>query len=119
MIGLGLVAAIAALHLYIMMLEIVLWEAPRTRKIFGITAELAAQTRVLAANQGLYNGFLAAGFIWAIYLGMPGEGHDTALFFLACVAVAGAFGAATVGIRILFVQTIPALVAGAAVVMGV
>ena len=119
MIGLTGVALISALHGYIMVIEMALWQTPRTRRIFGTTAEFAAQTKVLAANQGLYNGFLAVGLIWAIWLGLPGEGADVALFFLACIAVAGVFGAATVGVRILAVQTVPAVIAGIAVWTGV
>ena len=118
MIGMVLVGLVAALHLYIMVMEMLLWQAPRTRKLFATSAEFAAQMRVLAANQGLYNGFLAAGLIWAIWLGLPDARQDVALFFLACVAVAGILGAATVGIRILFVQTVPAVLALAAVLAG-
>lgn len=118
MIGMVLVGLIAVLHLYIMVMEMVMWEAPRTRKVFGTSAEFASQSKVLAANQGLYNGFLAAGLVWAIWLGLPGDGVDVALFFLACVAVAGVFGAASVGVRILFVQTMPAVMAGIAVWNG-
>lgn len=106
-----LIAAIAALHVYILVLEMLLWEAPRTRKVFGTTAEFAAQSKVLAANQGLYNGFLAAGLIWALWLGVAGEGAKVAVFFLICVLVAGLYGAATASRRILFVQAIPAAVA--------
>ena len=119
MIGMGLVGLIAALHLYIMVMEMVLWEAPRTRRIFGTTAEFAAQSKVLAANQGLYNGFLAVGLIWAIWLGLPGEGAGAALIFLGCIAVAGVFGGATSGVRIFFVQTVPAVIAGISVWNGV
>lgn len=110
-----LVAAIAALHVYILVLEMLLWEAPRSRKIFGTTAEFAAQTKVLAANQGLYNGFLAAGLVWALWLGLAGEGGNVAVFFLICVAIAGLYGAATASRRILFVQALPAALALAAV----
>ena len=70
-----------------------MWQAPRTRAVFGTSAEFAAQTKVLAANQGLYNGFLAAGLVWALWLGA--EGRGVALFFLGCVLVAGIYGAAT------------------------
>lgn len=90
-----------------------LWDSERGRKTFGMTPEFARSTKVLAANQGLYNGFLAAGLIWGIWLGEPGD--PVKLFFLACVAVAGLYGAATVGMRILMVQTIPALIAAVAV----
>ncbi len=119
MIALLLVALVALLHLYILVMEMFLWEAPRTRKAFGTSAEFAAATRVLAANQGLYNGFLAAGLIWALILGLPGQGQAVALFFLGCVAVAGLYGAATASRRILFVQTVPAVLAMAAVLAGI
>lgn len=118
MIAAVLVAAIAVLHGYILVMEMFLWEHPRTRKVFGTTAEFAKQTKVLAGNQGLYNGFLAAGLIWALWLGVAGEGRAVALFFLACVLVAGVYGAATASRRILFVQAVPAVVAFVAVWLG-
>ncbi len=99
-----LIAAIAGLHIYILVLEMFLWQSPRARSAFGTTPEFAAQTRVLAANQGLYNGFLAAGLIWALLGGRA----DVAVFFLCCIAVAGLYGAATASRRILFIQTLPA-----------
>lgn len=111
MFGWGLVALIGALHLYILVLEMLLWEAPATRKTFGMTAEQAAHTKVLAANQGLYNGFLAAGLFWSLWLGLAGEGQKVAVFFLSCVLIAGLYGAATATRRILFVQALPAAVA--------
>lgn len=113
-----MVALIALLHLYILILEMFLWTRPRTRRAFGTTPEFAEATRVLAANQGLYNGFLAAGLIWALILGVAGDGRDWALFFLACVAVAGLYGAATATRRILFIQTVPAALGLAAVLAG-
>jgi putative membrane protein len=109
MIGSILAGVVALIHLYIVVLEMVLWDKPQGMKAFGTTPEFAAQTKVLAANQGLYNGFLAAGLIWGIWLGEAGD--PIKLFFLGCVAVAGLYGAATVGRKILFVQTIPAVVA--------
>ena len=108
------VALIALLHVYILVLEMFLWTTKRGRKAFGTTAEFAEASKVLAANQGLYNGFLAAGLIWGIWLGDAGD--PVKIFFLLCVAVAGTYGAATVGIRILLIQTVPALVALAAVI---
>ena len=117
MIAMALVALIAALHLYILVLEMFLWEAPRTRAVFGTSAEFAAASKVLAGNQGLYNGFLAAGLVWALWLGA--EGRGVALFFLACVLVAGIYGAATASRRILFVQALPSALAIAAVLLGV
>ena len=109
MIGSILTGVVALIHLYIVVLEMVLWDKPAGMKAFGTTPEFAAQTKVLAANQGLYNGFLAAGLIWGIWLGEAGD--PIKLFFLGCVAVAGLYGAATAGRKILFVQTIPAVVA--------
>lgn len=117
MIATGLIGLIAVLHLYILVLEMFLWQAPRTRAVFGTSAEFAAATKVLAANQGLYNGFLAAGLIWALWLGA--EGRGVALFFLVCVLVAGVFGAATASRRILFVQAVPAALGIVAVLVGV
>lgn len=113
-----LTAAIAGLHLYILVLEMALWEAPRTRRAFGTTAEFAAQTKVMAANQGLYNGFLAAGLIWALWLGLAAEGGAIAAFFLGCILVAGLFGAATASRRILFIQALPAALALGALFLG-
>lgn len=119
MIGAGLVAAIGALHVYILWLEMFRWEHPRTRRVFGTTEEFARASRVMAGNQGLYNGFLAAGLFWAVVAGPGGEGRGVALFFLGCVFVAGVYGAATASRRILFVQAVPAAVALLAVLAGV
>ncbi|MBS2966473.1 DUF1304 domain-containing protein [Actinocrinis puniceicyclus] len=112
-----LVALMAALHVYILVLEMFLWTAPRTRQAFGTTAELAEQTRALAANQGLYNGFLAAGLLWGLIATAP-TGFAAKVFFLGCVAVAGLYGAFSVSRRILFVQTLPAAVTLAAVLLA-
>ena len=106
---------VALIHLYIVVLEMFLWDTPRGRKAFGTSEAFARESKVLAANQGLYNGFLAAGLIWGIWLGEAGD--PVKVFFLLCVAVAGAYGTATVGIRILFVQTVPALLALAVVIL--
>lgn len=108
-----LTGLVAAIHAYIVVLEMLLWTTPFARRAFGTTEEFARSTRVLAANQGLYNGFLAAGLIWGIWLGSAGDAVK--IFFLLCVAVAGVFGAATVSLRILVVQTVPAALALAAV----
>ena len=108
MIAWVLVALIAVLQLYILVLEMVLWETPRARAAFGTTAEFAAASKVLAGNQGLYNGFLAAGLFWSLGLGLAGEGGKVAVFFLLCVLVAGLYGAVTASRRILFVQAVPA-----------
>jgi putative membrane protein len=118
-IGTVLVALIAVLHLWIMVMEMLLWETPRVRKAFGTTAEFAAASRVLAANQGLYNGFLAAGLLWALWLGVTGAGRGQALFFLGCILVAGVYGAVTAGRRILFVQAVPAALGIIAVLIGI
>ena len=113
-----LVTLIAGLHVYIMVLEMVLWETPRAKRAFGTTAEFARATRVLAANQGLYNGFLAAGLIWALWLGVGEAGCVAARFVLGCVVVAGVFGALTASRRILFVQALPGAVGILAVLAG-
>ena len=109
-----LTGLVAAIHVYIVVLEMLLWDTPTGRRSFGLTPEFSASTKVLAANQGLYNGFLAAGLIWGIWLGEAGD--PVKIFFLICVAIAGIFGAATASRRILFVQTVPALIALAAVI---
>jgi len=96
---------VALLHGYFLILEMFLWEKPAGRKSFRTTAEFAAQSKTLAANQGLYNGFLAAGLIWGIFAGDPVK-----IFFLSCVAVAGIFGAFTVSKRIFYIQALPALI---------
>jgi putative membrane protein len=100
------VALVAALHLYFLVLEMFLWDTPKGRKVFGTTPEFSAASKVLAANQGLYNGFLAAGLAWGLWLGPAGRGVQ--VFFLLCVLVAGVYGAATVSRRILWVQAAPA-----------
>ena len=102
-------ALVAFIHLYILVLEMFLWDKPAGMKAFALTPEKAAMTKVLAANQGLYNGFLAAGLIWALILGAPGI--PVRLFFLACVLVAGIYGAATASRKILFIQGLPAALA--------
>jgi putative membrane protein len=101
------IALIALLHFYFLVLEMFLWTRPAGRRAFGLTAEFAAQTKVLAANQGLYNGFLAAGLIWGLSLGA--DGTAVKLFFLGCVLVAGLFGGLTASRKILWIQAAPAL----------
>lgn len=113
MIGSVLTALVAAIHAYILVLEMFLWDKPQGIKAFGMTPEFAAASKVLAANQGLYNGFLAAGLTWGIWLGDAGD--PVKIFFLICVAVAGLYGAATASRKILYVQTIPAAIALVAV----
>ena len=105
----ALVALVALLHLWFLVLEMFLWDKPLGLKTFRQTPEAAAASKVLAANQGLYNGFLAAGLVWGLLL--RGAGFDIKVFFLACVVVAGLYGAATVGRKILFVQALPAAIA--------
>jgi putative membrane protein len=100
------VALVGALHVYILVLEMFLWDKPAGRRAFGSTREFAAATKVLAANQGLYNGFLAAGLFWGLSLGEAGQGVK--VFFLVCVLIAGLFGAATASRKILFIQALPA-----------
>lgn len=102
------VGLIALLHVYILVLEMFLWDKPAGLRAFGQTQEAAAATKVLAANQGLYNGFLAAGLFWGLSLGAGGLGVK--VFFLACVLVAGLYGAATASRKILFVQAVPATI---------
>ena len=109
-----LVGLVAALHLWFLVLEMFLWTEPLGRKTFGNTAEFAESTKVLAANQGLYNGFLVAGLVW----GLVDDRTDVQVFFLACVIVAGVYGAATVSSRILLVQAVPALLALGAVLVA-
>ncbi|MFI6369098.1 DUF1304 domain-containing protein [Nocardia sp. NPDC050630] len=112
-----LVGLVALLHIYILVMEMFLWTTPRVRASFGSTAEFAEQTKVLAANQGLYNGFLAAGLIWGIIASDP-VGFAAMIFFTACVVVAGIYGAATANRRILFVQALPGAIALVAVLVA-
>lgn len=101
------VGLVAALHLYFLVLEMFLWNKPYGRKTFGLTPEFAASTASLAANQGLYNGFLAAGLIW----GLLAADFHVKIFFLSCVVIAGIYGAITANRKILFIQAIPGLIA--------
>ena len=117
MVANTLTALVALIHVYIVVLEMFLWDTPRGRKAFGTTAEFAGATKVLAANQGLYNGFLAAGLIWGLWLGEAG--FAVKAFFLACVVVAGLFGAATASRKILYIQALPAALALGALWAGV
>jgi putative membrane protein len=104
-----LIGLVAALHAYFLILEMFLWDKPRGLRAFGMTPERAAATKVLAANQGLYNGFLAAGLVWGLALGAAGM--PVKVFFLVCVIVAGAYGAYSVSPRIFWVQAFPAILA--------
>jgi putative membrane protein len=103
------VALVAVLHIYFLVLEMFLWDRPRGLRTFGTTPEFASASKSLAANQGLYNGFLAAGLVWGLILGTTG--NPIKIFFLACVILAGVFGAFTVNLRILWVQAVPAAIA--------
>jgi putative membrane protein len=104
------VAFVAVLHAGFLVLEMFLWDTPLGRRIFGLRPEQAASSKKLAMNQGLYNGFLAAGLAWGLWLG--GEhGESVQCFFLGCVVIAGVFGAATAARAILFVQALPAALA--------
>jgi putative membrane protein len=102
-------ALVALLHVWFLVLEMFLWTRPFGLKTFGLTPEAAAASRTLAANQGLYNGFLAAGLAWGLLLGPSGDAIK--IFFLACVIVAGAFGAVTASRKILWVQAVPGIAA--------
>ena len=102
------IGLVALIHIYIMVLEMFLWDKPIGLRAFGQTQEQATASKVLAANQGLYNGFLAAGLIWSLWLGV--DGSSIKLFFLSCVLIAGIYGAATANKKILFIQAIPAAI---------
>jgi putative membrane protein len=119
MIGQVLIALVVIIHIAIVLAEMLFWETSAVRRAFGTSADFAANTRVLAANQGLYNGFLVAGLIWSLLQGVPGDGAPIARFFLSCVMVAGLYGAATASTRILYVQALPAGLAFLAVLGGV
>jgi putative membrane protein len=104
-----LTAVVALLHVWFLVLEMFLWTKPYGRRTFKLTEERAQATKVLAANQGLYNGFLAAGLAWSLLAGA--DGLAVRYFFLGCIVVAGVFGAATVGRKILYIQALPAALA--------
>jgi putative membrane protein len=107
----SLVALVAMLHIYFLVLEMFLWTRPLGLKTFRNSIEKATDSAVLAANQGLYNGFLAAGLIWGLIQGVPAFAFQIKMFFLLCVIIAGVYGAATVSRRILYVQAAPAAAA--------
>ena len=116
-----LILLVALLHLYFLVLEMFLWDKPKGMKAFGLTPQKAAETKVLAANQGLYNGFLAAGLLWGLYQGLVYQGdagQDFKVFFLLCVIIAGLYGAMTVSKKILYIQALPAAVALALLVLS-
>lgn len=110
-----LIALVAVIHIYILVLEMFLWDTKTGRKAFNLSADFARDSRVLAANQGLYNGFLAAGLLWGLWLGEAG--FEFKFFFLVCVLIAGVFGAVTASKKILYVQALPALIALIALLM--
>ena len=102
-----LIGLVALSHLGFLVLEIFFWDHPVGRKVFSLTPEISARTAALAANQGLYNGFLAAGLVWALWA----DRRDLRVFFLGCVIVAGVFGGMTAKTSILFIQALPAAIA--------
>lgn len=106
-----LVAGVALLHVWFLVLEMFLWTKPLGLKTFGNTLERARASATLAANQGLYNGFLAAGLVWGLLTSPPAHADAVKMFFLGCVIVAGIYGAVSVSRRIFFVQALPAIVA--------
>ena len=112
-IAIGLVAV---LQLYFLVLEMFFWDKPLGRRAFGLTPEFAVASKSLAANQGLYNGFLAAGLVWGASLGAAGD--SIKIFFLGCVVLAGVFGAVTVSRKILLVQALPGAIAAALVLLS-
>jgi putative membrane protein len=110
-VGNVLVGVVALLHAWFLILEMFLWTKPLGLKTFRNTPEHARDSATLAANQGLYNGFLSAGLIWGLVTSPPSQAFDVKVFFLACVVVAGSYGAATVSRRIFFIQALPAIAA--------
>ena len=104
----AVVALVALIHIYILVLEMFLWDKPAGLRAFGQTLQEANASKVLAGNQGLYNGFLAAGLIWGLSLGP--DGISVKVFFLSCVFIAGLYGAATANRKILFIQALPAAI---------
>ena len=113
-----LVALLAIEHVYILVLEMFLWTKPRGRKAFGLSPERAEATKIMAANQGLYNGFLAAGLFWALLHPDPAVAYQLKLFFIGCVVVAGLYGGLTASRKILFIQALPAAIALIAVLIA-
>ncbi len=105
-----LVSLNAILHIWFMILEMFLWQKPIAMKSFKMTRERAKDSAVLAANQGLYNGFLAAGLIWSLITPDPAQAHSFQLFFLGCMGIAGIYGAVTASKKILFIQALPAII---------
>ncbi|MEZ4773507.1 MAG: DUF1304 domain-containing protein [Bacteroidia bacterium] len=106
-----LIAVVAIEHLYILWIEMFKWDTMGRKAFSSLPKELFAKTKVFAANQGLYNGFLATGLIWSLLIGTPEWSQHVAVFFLGCVIVAGIYGAFTVQRRIFYVQAVPAIIA--------
>jgi putative membrane protein len=106
-----MVVIVAALHVYFLVLEMFMWRKPLGLRIFGMTQQVADSSAVLAANQGLYNGFLAAGLVWGLFAYGIVEGRAILTFFLVCVIVAGVYGGLTVNRRITLIQSLPAVIA--------
>lgn len=104
------IGLVAFIHLYILWFEMFAWETRGPKVFRGFPKDLFPKTKAMAANQGLYNGFLAAGLIWSFLISDPIWSSNVALFFLGCVAVAGIYGAATADKKIIFVQTVPAVI---------
>jgi putative membrane protein len=111
------IAIIALMHVWFLILEMLLWDKPTGLRAFGLTPEFAAQSKVLAANQGLYNGFLAAGLFWGLLLG-GSEGTHVKIFFLGCILVAGVYGGFTATRKVLWIQAAPAAVGLALVLLA-
>lgn len=109
MMGNVIVVLVALLHIYFMILEMFLWTKPRGLRIFGQSFEKAQSSATLAANQGLYNGFLAAGLLWSLFISDPQHATHTKIFFLTCVTVAGIYGGWSVNRKIFFIQAVPAI----------
>lgn len=109
------VSIVILLHILFMVLEMFLWNTPSGRKTFGLSEDFAKQSTTLAANQGLYNGFLAAGLLWGL---ISTGGYDALIFFLSCIIIAGLFGAITANRSILFIQALPAAIALALLILN-
>jgi putative membrane protein len=105
-----LIGIVAALHVYFLVLEMFLWDKPYGRRVFGFPPEFTASTKVLASNQGLYNGFLVAGLVWSL-LDKDSHAFELKIFFLSCVLVAGIYGGITASRKILYAQALPAAIA--------
>ena len=111
MVVTALIVYVIVFHVWAMVLEMFLWTKPLGRKTFGLSKEDAETSKTLAANQGLYNGFLAAGLVLSLVVANPDTAYTLKVFFLVCVSLAGLFGGVTAGMRIMFLQGLPALIA--------